>query len=132
MVLVLPGTHRLAKVEPIPLEECSGESWITSTPRCSVAEFTRHACQLAGFEPRIALSTDDYRVAQALVACGAGVTFLPRLAARLLNPRCVARPIAGLALARRIYMEHRVGGERAPALARMLELLAELGGDGEA
>jgi DNA-binding transcriptional LysR family regulator len=132
MVLVLPVGHRLTALDSIPLETLRGERWITSTPHCSVAAFTERACQLVGFSPDIAMSTDDYRVAQALVACGSGVTFLPRLAAHLLNPGCVVRTIADLRLTRRIYVAHRVGGERAPAVRRILEVLDELGADASA
>jgi DNA-binding transcriptional LysR family regulator len=132
MVLVLPTGHHLAERESIELADLRDENWIASTPSCAVAEFTAHACRLAGFEPRITLSTDDYRVAQALVAHGNGVTFLPRLAARLLNPSCVARPLAGHQLARRVYVARRIGGERAPAVGRMLDVLEELGADAQA
>lgn len=131
MMVVLPASHALAPLSEIRLEQLSQEDWIVSTPGCAVAEFTSQACIRAGFEPRVALSSDDYRVAQALVAYGGGVTFVPALAARKLNPACVARRVAGLSLLRRIHVTHRIGGERAPALARMLTVLDELGEDAQ-
>ncbi len=71
------------------------------------------------------LASDDYRVVQALVANGAGVAFLPKLAARTLHERLVARPVAGGPLRRRVFAVHRAGGGRAPAVAAMLQVLRE-------
>jgi len=129
MVVVLPAGHRLARYERLPLEALRHDRWIVSTPRCSVQAFTARACRAAGYEPRVVLATDDYRIAQALVACGGGVTFLPRLATRALHAGCAVRPLEGDGLFRHIYAAHRVGGERSPALARMLEVLREIGRD---
>ena len=39
-------------------------------------------CSLAGFSPKIAVTTDDYVAVQALVAAGLGVATLPDLALR--------------------------------------------------
>ncbi|ADB49090.1 LysR family transcriptional regulator [Conexibacter woesei] len=130
MVVVLPASHRLAGYDRLPLDGLRHDRWVVSTPRCSVEAFTAQACRAAGFEARVLMATDNYRIAQALVAHGDAVTFLPRLATRALHPGCVARPVGDGGLFRRIYAAHRVGGERAPALARMLEVLREVGGDG--
>jgi molybdate transport repressor ModE-like protein len=127
MVVVMPATHRLARCDRVPLDALRHDDWITSTRDSSVGAFTAEACREAGYEPRVLMTTDDYRVAQALVAHGGGVTFLPRLATRVLRAGCVARPLDGAGLFRRIYAAHRVGGERSPALARMLEVLTQLG-----
>jgi DNA-binding transcriptional LysR family regulator len=108
------------------VRDLAEDTWIGSTETSSVASFTARACQKAGFEPDLRLRTDDYRVAGALVAAGAGVTFLPRLVTESLPSGCVALPIDGQGLSRRIYAAHRVGSERAPAVARMLEVLREL------
>jgi DNA-binding transcriptional LysR family regulator len=129
MLVVLPAGHRLAATTEIDLADLRGEAWIVSTPRSSVQAFTRQACLAAGYEPRIALSTDDYHVARALVANGVGATFLPALATKALGDACVARPVAGAALHRDIYAAYRVGGERAPAVAQMLQVLKEVAAD---
>jgi len=38
------------------------------------------SCELAGFSPKIAFTTDDFVAVQALVAAGLGITTLPGLA----------------------------------------------------
>lgn len=130
IVVVLPADHPLAARERIPLPALAGESWIGATERCAFAAFTRAACRAAGFDPEVRLTTDDYRIAEALVAGGAGVTFMPRSAASALTPRCAARGLAGRRPHRRIFAAHRLGGERVPAVAQMLSVLGELRGDG--
>jgi DNA-binding transcriptional LysR family regulator len=129
MVVALPTGHRLADVPTLDLADLAGERWIVSTRRNSVHRFTALACSAAGFTPRVALETDDYHVAQSLVAGGLGVTFVPALIARIPHAGVVIRPLSRVALQRRIYAVHRPGGDRAPAVAAMLEVLRELGGE---
>ena len=129
MVLVVPAGHRLAGCERIPLRGLAGERWVASTPRSVTADFTDRACAAAGYRPDIALRSDDYRVVQALVAESGGVAFLPFLATRSLRPGLVARRVADLRFHRRIFAAHRTGGERAPAVAAMLEVLREVSSD---
>lgn len=129
MLVVLPARHPLAGSPEVQLRALSREVWIGSTATSSVATFTSVACRRGGFEPDVRLRTDDYRVAGALVAGGAGISFLPRRVAATLPPGCVARPLAGERLLRRIHAAHRLGSERAPAIARMLQVLRELGDD---
>jgi len=54
--------------------------WIAGCENCR-REFVE-ACQKAGFTPRIAYTSDDVIVEQALVAAGMGVTTMPGLALR--------------------------------------------------
>src|SRR6266487_3532942 len=54
--------------------------WIAGCPNCR-REFV-DACEQAGFTPRIAYTSDDVIVEQALVAAGMGVTTMPGLALR--------------------------------------------------
>jgi DNA-binding transcriptional LysR family regulator len=129
MVVALPAGHRLADVPTLDLADLAGERWIVSTQRNSVHRFTALACSAAGFTPQVALETDDYHVAQSLVAGGLGVTFVPALIARTPHAGVVMRPLSRVALQRRIYAVHRPGGDRAPAVAAMLEVLRELGAE---
>src|SRR6266700_1704205 len=54
--------------------------WIAGCERCRVNLLW--LCELAGFTPQIAFTTDDVLVAQALAAAGLGVAILPDLALR--------------------------------------------------
>jgi DNA-binding transcriptional LysR family regulator len=71
-LLSLDGARRLRDHRDSP--------WIAGCPRCR-REFL-DACQRAGFTPRIAFTSDDVIVEQALVAAGMGVTTIPGLALR--------------------------------------------------
>jgi DNA-binding transcriptional LysR family regulator len=126
MVVVLPAGHALAGAEAVEMRALADEAWIASTPRSAVQVFTAKACAAAGFAPRLAFETDDYHVAQSLVAGGVGLTFVPRSLARTLHGGVVTRRVTGVPVERRIYAAHRPGGGRAPAVAAMLAVLREL------
>jgi DNA-binding transcriptional LysR family regulator len=111
----------------LELADLADERWIASTARNSTHRFTALACSAAGFLPRVTLETDDYHVAQSLVAHGLGVTFVPALIARAPHAGVVIRALTPRTPFRRIYAVHRPGGTRAPAVAAMLEVLRELG-----
>jgi len=130
IVAVLPAGHRLAGCERIALAELAEEPWVNASPRCAFATFMVAACRRAGFDPEVRIATDDFRIAGSLVAGGIGVTLMPRMATVGLTPRCAVRDLDGERLLRRIHAAHRPGGERAPAVARMLGVLRELSSDG--
>jgi DNA-binding transcriptional LysR family regulator len=76
---VLPTGHRLAgRTRPIALGDLAGERWVAGCPRCE--ENLLATTQAAGFVPDVRHRTDDYVVAQRLVAEGLAVTLLPGLA----------------------------------------------------
>ena len=62
------------------LEDHRETAWISGCEHCR-REFV-DACDRAGFTPRIAYTSDDVIVEQALVAAGMGVTTMPGLALR--------------------------------------------------
>jgi DNA-binding transcriptional LysR family regulator len=126
MDIAVPVGHSAAGGDGLDLGMLADDAWVASTPMSSVHAFTYNVCRRAGFEPRVAFETNDYRVAQALVASGAGVTFLPRLLVHNLNPGVVALPVLGDSPMRNVLAAYRTGGERAPAVAAMLDILHEL------
>jgi DNA-binding transcriptional LysR family regulator len=76
-------------------------AWIAGCEHCR-REFT-DACQRVGFTPRIAYTSDDVIVEQALVAAGMGVTTMPGLALRTHRaPGIQATPQPGFR--RRVYL----------------------------
>jgi DNA-binding transcriptional LysR family regulator len=122
--VLLPRGHTAARRKAVPLKVLAAESWITSTVRSSCHLFVARACRAAGFEPAIALESDDHAVWQGLVAAGAGVALAPDLALEHLHPGVEARPVALQPLVRRVFAAHRKGG-RTPAIAAMLEVIGE-------
>ena len=75
-------------------------------------------CRVAGFSPDIAVTTDDYVAAQALVAAGLGSAILPGLALRALrHPGVAANELAGT---RRQVLAVTYGGPPEPPAASAL------------
>jgi DNA-binding transcriptional LysR family regulator len=76
------------------LAEYAGQRWIAGCERCQEVLF--ELCRSAGFSPDIAVMTDDYVAAQALVAVGLGTAILPGLALRALrHPGIAALELPG-------------------------------------
>jgi DNA-binding transcriptional LysR family regulator len=72
--------YLLSKAEGDTLTDHEDSPWIAGCDNCR-REFV-DACQAAGFSPRVAYTSDDIIVEQALVAAGLGVTTTPGLALR--------------------------------------------------
>jgi len=96
--------------------------WIAGCERCRAHLLWQ--CELAGFTPRIAFTTDDVLVAQALAAAGLGVALLPDLALRAArHPGVHTEPLPG---ARRQVLALTYGAPPGlPAVERLLGALAE-------
>src|SRR5215218_2377662 len=82
------------------------------------------SCPAAGFEPRVAYHTDDYRAIQAFVAAGLGVAMLPRLALALM-PTGIARVALRQPPVRRVSAARLAKSFRSPAADTMVRVLAE-------
>jgi DNA-binding transcriptional LysR family regulator len=124
-LIAVAHTHPLAGGTSVSISELAGERWITEHVDSVCHRLVQGACQNAGFEPALHhTGTDDYRVAQALVSAGIGVAFIPRLA---------QEPDAGVVylspkepVGRTIALACRAGGRRSPAVATMIDILAEI------
>src|SRR6516162_3187440 len=94
--------------------------WIAGCERCRAHLIWQ--CELAGFTPLIAFTTDDVLVAQALAAAGLGVAMLPDLALRAArHPGIRAEPLAG---ARRQVLAFTYGEPPdPPAVEHLLDAL---------
>lgn len=123
--LVLPRGHPFATSTDVRLGDLAGELWIAGCPRCS-AHLLETAAQ-AGFVPDVRHTTDDYVLAQALVAQGLGVTLLPETALlAYAHPEVVSLPVRAT-LPRRHQLVHRAGAERLPALAAVMTAIRAAG-----
>ncbi|MFD8075636.1 LysR substrate-binding domain-containing protein [Streptomyces sp. NPDC059718] len=76
----LAAEHGLAPGEALDLALLAGQEWLMPGPDTSCHELTRRACGAAGFVPRPVALASDFSVLTALVAAGAGVALVPRLA----------------------------------------------------
>jgi len=126
LMLVLPRGHDLLERSAIRLDALSEESWISGTGRDSCRRMFVHACNAAGFEPRVAFESDDGHAVQAFVAAGVGVALEPRLALTTVHPQVEVRSLGRKAPTRRIWAARSALAYRSPASEAMLEVLREV------
>lgn len=95
--------------------------WIGGCERCR--SYLVWQCELAGFSPKIAFTTDDFVAVQALVAAGLGITTLPGLALRAArHPGIQATPLPGSH--RQVLAVTYGEAPEPPAVARLLDVLS--------
>lgn len=107
----------------VELGSLAGRPFLTPRSGTSCAEMIQRACARAGFVPRAVARASDFHVLLNLVAAGAGVTLVPRLAARHVPPRVrLLRPAEPVT--RQIFTVSRLGGDRKPAVRVVLDGLS--------
>jgi molybdate transport repressor ModE-like protein len=129
MLAVLRAGHPLGRRRALRLADLAAEPWVLGGgPGCSDRATIVRACHAAGFEPRVGVEfpTDDYHATQGMVAAGAGITLLPRLALSVPRDDLVVRPLAGQGLHRQVVAATR-RGDQAPATRAMLEAIRDTG-----
>lgn len=107
--VALRDDHPLAGRDELDLTELAHEDWISGDPGCACATIADNACMTAGFLPNVRHWTVEYDALAALVAAGAGVGLIPRLALPLRFGRVRTIPVAGTAPARQVYALTRAG-----------------------
>ncbi|MET9507934.1 LysR family transcriptional regulator [Streptomyces flavidovirens] len=123
---VLHASHPLGQSPTVSLAELADSDWIGPYPGNPCHDVMLLACELAGFEPRLVHSSDDFRAVVALAGAGAGVALVPRSALRGMELKdTVVRPVAGPAATRRVFAAVRRGAERHPLISPVLGALAE-------
>jgi DNA-binding transcriptional LysR family regulator len=128
MYVILPATHSLAHRRSLRLSDLAEEQWMLgSTGSCPDSAIFLRACQTAGFEPRIAFSSNDYPSIQGFVAAGMGLAFVPDLALINLRDDVVVRSLGARPPIRRIMAATLSGSYASPAREAMLAVLREVG-----
>jgi DNA-binding transcriptional LysR family regulator len=100
----LPADHPMATRRAVALAELKDEEWMLVGCRgtCADTNVVLRACRDAGFEPRVAYTSDDYFAIQGLVASGMGVALVPGLALASSRDDVAVRPLRGRPPYRRI------------------------------
>lgn len=84
VLLCLPAAQArrmaLEPGQPADLTRLAGEAWLTPGPESSCYQMIQRTCGVAGFVPEIRVRSSDFSVLLSLVAAGAGVALVPRLA----------------------------------------------------
>lgn len=107
---------------PLSLASLAGERWIAGCLRCRA--HLQALARSAGFQPDVRHTTDDYVVAQKLVAAGLAVALLPALAlAAAPNDQVATAAIDGNPV-RQISLVHRKEVAQVPAVKTAVHALA--------
>ena len=77
--MVLPLDHPLADRPAVAISDLEDERWVVPTPNAGCREGVVDACRACGFDPRLAIESDENTQMQAFVATGLGVAIFPRL-----------------------------------------------------
>jgi len=121
--LVMPPTHRLARMTVVQLDELRDELILGYGPW---GPDLQHLCHELGFEPRFDASyhSGEFDSFAAFVALGRGVTVMPGLALRTRSRTgVVVRPLSP-APTRHVKLAHRVNAHLSPAVEGMIEMVA--------
>jgi DNA-binding transcriptional LysR family regulator len=121
--VAFPLGHPLAGAAEITLADLAGETFVTASPGSACSEVTLALCAAAGFSPDVRNYSSDWHAVTALVAVGAGVALVPRLAHPLHEPRLVLRKLSGTPAARNIFAAVRQGSQADPVLAATIAVL---------
>jgi DNA-binding transcriptional LysR family regulator len=123
---VLPENSSIVG-EELSLASLKNEQWITGTPGSACHQITTAACASAGFQPAVRHATNDWPAVLALVAAGAGVALIPRLALMQTRGVSVRRLRGDPPHRRQLQLWCRSGTETRPALQLFREHLRIIG-----
>jgi DNA-binding transcriptional LysR family regulator len=124
MMLALPATHPLAD-KSSRLGDFADENWIVGQEATFCRDAVMRAAHLAGFEPRLELQFNDFRVIANAVRRGLGVALIPRIADMQGIDGLCLRALEEPRLERTIFAAVRRGSAESPAIAAVLEALME-------
>ncbi len=123
LVAIVPEEHRLGGRRRVRMAELAGERFITYREGARLRELLVSAAHSAGFEPHVALESNESALIRRLVARGLGVAILPRSDGA--GPGLSVASLVQPAVKRDITLAWRAGRRHTPAGARFLELAKE-------
>jgi DNA-binding transcriptional LysR family regulator len=121
--VVLPTDHPCAAEREVPLAALRDETWVSGLPGSPCRRIYEGACAAAGFAPRIEHCSDDWSAVLGLVAAGAGVALVPRLAQPDVTADVAIRPVAGAVPHRHVSVVTRPAAAAAPHITAVVEEL---------
>ena len=120
---VLPRGHRSAAGRTVDLSDLADEVWVGGRPGSAWFTIVRHSCRAVGFDPRVSLTSDDYRAVQAFVAAGLGVAVIPGLAVARAPAGVEVRQLRAGAPVRRISVAYPDSAFQPPVVHEMIAIL---------
>jgi DNA-binding transcriptional LysR family regulator len=125
LYVALARTHPLAEKPELSLEDLRADIWIEGRSS-TVASALRGAAARAGFEPRIGLESTQWLGKQGLVAAGAGVTLIPRIALDTVRDDIVLRELRDEPMSRHLSIATDGSRYQAPGVEPMKAILREV------
>lgn len=120
---VLPLEHRLARADHgVALADLRTDKWIGGGHSSAWFRIVRDTCHSLGFDPQVALASDDYVAVQAFAEAGLGVAVIPGLATTRATRRVGVRPIRGPVPTRRVWAARVRDAYTSPATLDMIDL----------
>ncbi|MGW0607749.1 LysR family transcriptional regulator [Streptomyces sp. NPDC002644] len=116
------GEMSLQPGQPVDLARAAHLPWLTPGPDTSCYEMIQRACGSAGFVPDIRIRSSDFTVLAALVAAGAGIALIPRMALPDTTESLSLHPLLH-PVSRSVFTVSRAGTSKRPDLRRVLQLL---------
>ncbi|PDW01881.1 LysR family transcriptional regulator [Candidatus Viridilinea mediisalina] len=80
MIVVVWSSHPFAQQETVRFSDLADQPWVLSPNNYELREATLHACEQAGFKPRVVLAGGETETLLRFVAAGLGIALVPRLA----------------------------------------------------
>lgn len=130
-VLAVPTDHPLNKPQPLVLDDLRDERVLLLDEGHCLRDQALDICNMVGAGPQDAFRATSLETLRQMVASGAGITFLPSLAAQanagIANSGAVTlRPFASPQPVRHMAMYWRKGAARLPAVEAIGKLIQEL------
>jgi LysR family transcriptional activator of glutamate synthase operon len=126
LVAVLPPQHALAGRDGVTMAELAGDPFISFRTGSRLRELLDWAAADAGFEPRIALESNESRRIRSLVSSGLGVAILPRSDAAGPGAAVAVTPLVEPALTRDVTLASRAKRRHSPAAQAFLALTLQV------
>jgi len=126
LLAVLPAQHPLAGRDGVALSELAGDPFISFRTGSRLRELLDSAAADVGFEPRIALESNESRRIRSLVSSGLGVAILPRSDAEGPGAPVAVTPLVEPALTRDVTLASRAKRRHSPAAQAFLALTLEV------
>lgn len=126
LVVVLATAHPLAGHPRLTIGELAGEPFITFREGARLRELLTTAAAAAGFEPRVALESNESRRIRSLVSRGLGVAILPRSDADGPGALVAVCDLVEPALTRDVTLASRAERRPSPAAEAFLALTLEV------
>jgi LysR family transcriptional regulator, transcription activator of glutamate synthase operon len=130
LVAIVPREHRLGGRRRVRMAELAGERFIAFREGARLRELLITASHAAGFEPRIALESNESQLIRRLVARGLGVAIVPRSDSGGDSQDVSVATLIEPALTRDITLAWREGRRHPPATAAFLDLCLKTYGSG--